>query len=603
MNEKEFDFTKKKRVVVKIGSSSLNRGETGNLNFTKLEHLVRELCDMRNRGMDVCLVSSGAIAVGRQTIGLNERPKDISTKQACAAVGQARLMMTYQRMFAEYNQIAGQILMTKNTMVNPVSRKNAKNTFEELFRLGVIPIVNENDTVSTYEMQFGDNDTLSAIVSSLVGADLLILLSDIDYVEDLELKTSLWINNDVNRAKTTRHEITSLKGLEYFSSLRRLKLVGNRTDTLECIPDFSRFKELRELEIIQIYLPKLDISGCKNLTNLSCRSCDLNTIDLKKNIQLRTLDCTYNRLIELDLSHNKQLRTVIVKSQRNKGLLSEGGRAGILSKLILPDNRSNTEGISILECSDNNLEKLDISRSPHLRKINCSWNKLKALETSHNQELRELKCEANYIGELDFSANLKMEFLTCGLQGYEWIRQEGNDYRLLKKLILPEQKENVEGGSLRKLSIKEISEEAIPVFSDYPYLKELNCADNRLKTIDLSANIYLEVLDCSSNAISQLDLHSNVNLYSLNILNCPLQVLDLSQTKVKLIMCDFYDRREKGVKNGYISGLYLKLIVPKGYHAETINFRTPTLETASFENGSIYNYLPPQYVRMVVSGK
>ncbi len=84
MNEKEFDFTKKKRVVVKIGSSSLNRGETGNLNFTKLEHLVRELCDMRNRGMDVCLVSSGAIAVGRQTIGLNERPKDISTKQACA---------------------------------------------------------------------------------------------------------------------------------------------------------------------------------------------------------------------------------------------------------------------------------------------------------------------------------------------------------------------------------------------------------------------------------------------------------------------------------------------------------------------------------------
>ena len=167
MSEKEFDFTKKKRVVVKIGSSSLNRGETGNLNFTKLEHLVRELCDMRNRGMDVCLVSSGAIAVGRQTIGLNERPKDISTKQACAAVGQARLMMTYQRMFAEYNQIAGQILMTKNTMVNPVSRENAQNTFEELFRLGVIPIVN-------------DNDTLSAIGSSLVGADLLILLSDID---------------------------------------------------------------------------------------------------------------------------------------------------------------------------------------------------------------------------------------------------------------------------------------------------------------------------------------------------------------------------------------------------------------------------------------
>ncbi len=180
MEQRQFDFKKKKRVVVKIGSSSLNYEETGNLNFTKLEHLVRELCNLRNRGIDVCLVSSGAISVGRQTLGLSERPSDISTKQACASVGQARLMMIYQKLFAEYNQVAGQVLMTKNTMVNPVSRENAKNTFEELFRLGAIPIVNENDTVSTYEMQFGDNDTLSAIVASLIGADLLILLSDID---------------------------------------------------------------------------------------------------------------------------------------------------------------------------------------------------------------------------------------------------------------------------------------------------------------------------------------------------------------------------------------------------------------------------------------
>ena len=186
MEQQSFCFNKKKRVVVKIGSSSLNHPETGNLDFTKLEHLVRELCNMRNRGMDVCLVSSGAIAVGRKSIGLTERPKDISTKQACAAVGQARLMMTYQKFFGEYNQVAGQVLMTKNTMVNPVSRENAQNTFEELFRLGVIPIVNENDTVSTYEMQFGDNDTLSAIVASLGGADLFILLSDIDglYTDD-----------------------------------------------------------------------------------------------------------------------------------------------------------------------------------------------------------------------------------------------------------------------------------------------------------------------------------------------------------------------------------------------------------------------------------
>ena len=156
----------KKRVIVKIGSSSLLHEETGKLNLLKLERLVRELCDIKNQGMDVCLVSSGAIAVGRQSMGLKERPEKIAVKQACAAVGQARLMMTYQKLFSEYHQNVGQVLMTKKTMVDNVSRKNAQNTFEELFEMGIIPIVNENDTVSTYEMQFGDNDSLSAIVAS-----------------------------------------------------------------------------------------------------------------------------------------------------------------------------------------------------------------------------------------------------------------------------------------------------------------------------------------------------------------------------------------------------------------------------------------------------
>ena len=176
----------KKRVVIKIGSSSLQHPETGKIDFLKMERLVRELCDLRNRGMDVCLVSSGAIAAGRMFMGIKELPMHIAKKQACASVGQARLMMTYQKLFAEYHQTAGQVLMTKNTMLDHVSRKNAQNTFEELFALGVIPIVNENDTISTYEIQFGDNDTLSALVASLVSADLLILLSDIDglYTDD-----------------------------------------------------------------------------------------------------------------------------------------------------------------------------------------------------------------------------------------------------------------------------------------------------------------------------------------------------------------------------------------------------------------------------------
>lgn len=170
----------KKKIVIKVGSSSLIHSETGNLDLIKLEKLVRELCNLKNQGKDVVLVSSGAIGVGRTALGLKERPDTISMKQACAAVGQAKLMMMYQKLFAEYNQNTAQILMTKNTVTNNLSRMNAKNTFDELLGMNVIPVVNENDTVSTYEMQVGDNDTLSAIVASLIQADLLILLSDID---------------------------------------------------------------------------------------------------------------------------------------------------------------------------------------------------------------------------------------------------------------------------------------------------------------------------------------------------------------------------------------------------------------------------------------
>lgn len=181
----------KKRIVVKIGSSSLQHAETGDIDYIRLEKLVRELCDIRNQGKEVILVTSGAIAAGRKAIQLkNVHPETaeekMAVKQACAAIGQARLMMIYQKIFAEYNQIAAQILMTKNTIVDDMNRFNAHNTFSELLRLGVIPIVNENDTVATYEIEIGDNDTLSAIVAALVDADLLILLSDIDglYTDD-----------------------------------------------------------------------------------------------------------------------------------------------------------------------------------------------------------------------------------------------------------------------------------------------------------------------------------------------------------------------------------------------------------------------------------
>lgn len=170
----------KKRIIVKIGSSSLQHVESGGLDLRKIEKMVRILADLKNQGKDVILVSSGAIAVGRKAVGMEERPATTAKKQALAAIGQARLMMVYQKLFAEYGQTAAQVLVTKYTMVDEVSRGNARNTFEELFAIGAIPVVNENDTVATHEIEFGDNDRLSAVVAALIGADLLILLSDID---------------------------------------------------------------------------------------------------------------------------------------------------------------------------------------------------------------------------------------------------------------------------------------------------------------------------------------------------------------------------------------------------------------------------------------
>lgn len=170
----------KKRIVIKIGSSSLQHPETGDLDYNKMETLVRELCNIHNSGKDVILVTSGAISVGKKAVSIKNPNESIAIKQACAAIGQSRLMMVYQKIFSEYNQVVAQVLLTKDTITNPINRTNAHNTFSELLSLGVIPIVNENDTISTFEIKFGDNDTLSSIVASLTGADLLILLSDID---------------------------------------------------------------------------------------------------------------------------------------------------------------------------------------------------------------------------------------------------------------------------------------------------------------------------------------------------------------------------------------------------------------------------------------
>jgi glutamate 5-kinase len=167
-------------VVVKIGTSSLTRPDTGNLALATIGRLVETLCQLQQQGHSVILVSSGAVGVGCARLGISQRPKTIALKQAVAAVGQGRLMRIYDDFFTALTQPIAQVLLTRSDLAQRSRYVNSYRTFRQLMQLKVIPIVNENDTVATDELKFGDNDTLSALVASLVGANYLFLLTDVD---------------------------------------------------------------------------------------------------------------------------------------------------------------------------------------------------------------------------------------------------------------------------------------------------------------------------------------------------------------------------------------------------------------------------------------
>ncbi|MDH6087183.1 glutamate 5-kinase [Umezakia ovalisporum] len=169
-----------KTIVVKIGTSSLTQPETGQLALSTIANLAETLCHLRQQGHRVILVSSGAVGVGCARLGLTERPKAIALKQAVAAVGQGRLMRIYDDLFNTLHQPIAQVLLTRSDLVQRQGYLNVYNTFQELLGLGVIPVVNENDTVAVEELKFGDNDTLSALVASLVEAHWLFILTDVD---------------------------------------------------------------------------------------------------------------------------------------------------------------------------------------------------------------------------------------------------------------------------------------------------------------------------------------------------------------------------------------------------------------------------------------
>ena len=185
---------KKQRIVVKVGTSTLTH-DSGNLDLRSMEHLVRTLSDLSGMGHEIILVTSGAIAVGTAKLGLSERPRELRMKQATAAVGQCRMMHLYDKLFSEYNRSMAQMLLTGDDVEEEDRAEHLRGTFSALMEMGVIPVVNENDSVSSAEIEtghhkvLGDNDTLSAIVAKLCKADLLVLLSDIDGLYDADPKT------------------------------------------------------------------------------------------------------------------------------------------------------------------------------------------------------------------------------------------------------------------------------------------------------------------------------------------------------------------------------------------------------------------------------
>ncbi|MBQ7718435.1 MAG: glutamate 5-kinase [Clostridia bacterium] len=178
-----------KRVVVKVGTSTLTH-HNGRLNLRRIERLTRTLSDLKNQGREIILVSSGAVGAGAAKLGLRKKPDTTAAKQAAAAVGQVELMNIYGRLFSEYGYTVAQVLLTKDVLDGDTRQKNAEVTFEQLLNMDIIPIVNENDTISSDELEFGDNDTLSARVARLTNADVLIILSDIDGLYDSDPHTN-----------------------------------------------------------------------------------------------------------------------------------------------------------------------------------------------------------------------------------------------------------------------------------------------------------------------------------------------------------------------------------------------------------------------------
>ena len=180
LNEARSRLKTANRIVIKVGTSTLAYPETRNLNLFRIDHLIREISDLHNAGKEIIFVSSGAIAAGIGKMGLKSKPDTVPENQALAAIGQGVLMHIYEKFFAEYGKTMAQLLLTGNDTVDEHARENSSNSLKSILKMGVIPVINENDAVATDEIKIGDNDNLSAMVATMIDAEVLIILTDID---------------------------------------------------------------------------------------------------------------------------------------------------------------------------------------------------------------------------------------------------------------------------------------------------------------------------------------------------------------------------------------------------------------------------------------
>lgn len=261
MNIRQKYLSDVNRIVIKVGTSTITH-ENGLLNFDRIDKIARQLADLHNQGKEVVLVTSGAIGVGVGKLGLKERPTTIPEKQAAAAIGQGILLHIYEKFFSEYGQIVAQILLTKDDITNKTRYTNAKNTFHQLLIQGVIPIVNENDAIATHEIKFGDNDTLSALVAGFIEADLLILLSDIDGLYDVDPKNNpsakllhyipeitddvVALAGDAGTKQGTGGMITKLKAAKIASAANTSMIIANGSND-NVIKEILSYKDIGTL--------------------------------------------------------------------------------------------------------------------------------------------------------------------------------------------------------------------------------------------------------------------------------------------------------------------------------------------------------------------